>query len=247
MKTLKDIQGLLKSFETKFGYRVDGASQGSEAWMKMKLGVVSASNASKAVAKIDSETRFTYMAGLIAQVCTGVCEEINGRALDWGNQNEDASRSYYEFAGGHKITQVPFVFMDDSFRIGCSPDGLVTDKKGVEIKCPFDSANYIKFLLEDSIKPEWKWQYQFCLWVLDAEQWDFSQFDPRMKIKPMKTITVERDEKMQATLRDAVPQFLHDMDAGLKEIGIEFGTQWLRLKEAEGHPVTTAQDHSGKG
>lgn len=234
MKSLAEIRGLLNAFEKKFGYRVDGAEQGSEAWFKMKLGVLSASNASKIVAKIDSDTRFTYMAELIGQVCTGIVEEVNSKHMDWGRQNEAAARSYYEFASGLSMTQLPFVFKDQSFRVGCSPDGLVNDKKGAEIKAPWATANYIKFLVEDDIKSEWKWQYQFTMHVLGAEQWDFCQYDPRMKTKPMKILTVDRDPKMQKTLEDAIPQFIADMDKMLIKIGINFGDQWLRIAKENG-------------
>ncbi len=69
------------------------------------------------------------------------------------------------------------------------------------------------------------------MWVLDADKWDFSMYDPRMQKCPMKTITYERDDKMIKTLEDAVPQFIHDMDLMLKKFGIEFGEQWVRLAE----------------
>src|SRR3990167_5106863 len=107
MKTLADINKTLKAFEDCFNLPVKDAMQGSDAWFKLKLGVLSASNASKIVAKKDSETRHTYMAELCAQVCTGIMEEINSKYLDWGNQNEDAARSSYEFFSGQTITEVP--------------------------------------------------------------------------------------------------------------------------------------------
>lgn len=228
MKNLAEINDLLGKFEKKFGISVNGAQQQSDAWFTMKLGVISASNASKVVAKKDSETRFTYLAELVAQICTGIHAEISGPALQWGSDNEDQARAFYEFQTGNTITQVPFVFLNDSFREGASPDGLIESRMGVEIKCPFNSGNYVKFLLEDAVKPEWKWQYQFLMRVLDANEWEFTQYDPRFKVKPRHIIRVERDDKMQATLADAVPQFIHDMDQALKQIGIEFGYQWIK-------------------
>jgi exodeoxyribonuclease (lambda-induced) len=226
MKSLSEINDLLGKFEKKFGISALGADQQSDAWFTMKLGVLSASNASKIVAKKDSETRFTYLCELVAQICTGIHHEISGPALAWGNDNEDKARAFYEFQSGHTITQVPFVFKDDSFREGCSPDGLIESRMGVEIKCPFASSNYIKFLLEDSVKPEWKWQYQYLMRVLDAKEWEFTQYDPRMRVKPRHILRVSYDEKMQNTLNDAVPQFIDDMDQALEKIGIEFGSQW---------------------
>ncbi len=232
MKSIHEINNLLHGFEGKFGYPIGAAQQGSEAWFVAKLGVLSASKASAIVAKSDSATRQTYLCELIAQICTGLHHEFGGTALDWGREHEDAMLAYYEFQTGIKITKVPFIFKDDTYREGCSPDALVTDKKGCEIKCPWNSANFVQFLLDDSCKPEWKWQNQFTMRVTDAEQWDFGFFDPRMKKSPMKTVTIDRNDKMQETLADAVPQFIADMDKALAQIGITFGDQWTRIKGA---------------
>lgn len=233
MKTLNQINKTLSDFENKYGFTILEATQGSEAWFKLKLGVISASNASKVVAKKDSETRNTYMMELVAQICTGFQEELNSKYLDWGNQHEAAARSSYEFETGLTITQVPFVFIDDNHREGCSPDGIVSDKKGLEIKCPFNAVHYVKFLAENKIKPEYQWQYQHTLRVMDAEEWDFVQYHPGMKRNPLKILTVTRDEEMQKTLADAVPQFVSDMDKILERIGVKFGEQWLRAAEAQ--------------
>lgn len=226
MKSMAEVRAILDAFEKKFGLPVQDAQQGSEIWYKIKLGVLSSSNAHKIVAKTDSETRATYMASLVAQVCTGIMEEINSKYMEWGHNNEDAARSSYEFATGLTVTQLPFVFKNTDFREGCSPDGFVTDKKGAEFKCPWDSSHYIKFLVNGKLKSEYEWQYQHTLRVTGADEWDFVYYDPRMRKSPLKIRTVERDEKKQKTFEDAVPQFIHDMDLMLKEIGIEFGDQW---------------------
>jgi YqaJ viral recombinase family. len=181
VKTLNEISKRYDLFERRYGIAIADAQQGSEMWQILKLGVISASNVSKVVAKKGSETRNTYMANLVAQICTGVFEEINSKYLEWGNFHEDAARSYYEFSTGNVVKELPFVFKDDTFRTGCSPDGIVSESRGVEIKCPYNATNFIQFLVDDKIKPEYVWQYQFSLWVMNAESWDFVQYHPSMK------------------------------------------------------------------
>jgi len=225
MKTLQQINSLLLKFEDTYKLPIAGFEQGSETWLKVKLGVLSASNASKIVAKKDSETRLTYMSELVAQVCTGQQEELNNKYVEWGRTHEAAARSSYEFENDVRVEQVPFVFFNESFREGCSPDGLV-GVKGLEIKCPANTANYIKFLAEDKIKPEYQWQYQYCLRILGCNEWDFVQYDPRMRKNSLKVLTVTRDEEKQKTLEDAVPQFISEMDLMLSKIGVKFGDQW---------------------
>lgn len=233
MKTLKKINNLLTKFEKVYDYDLKDATQGSIDWFNIKLGVISASNASKVVAKSTSQTRSTYMNELIAQICTGYSKDINTKYMDWGHQHEDAARASYEFETGKKIVEVPFVFKDDSFREGCSPDGLVQVGKkltsGLEIKCPYTTEVFIDFLVNEAIKPEYKWQLQYTMRVLECEVYEFGQFDPRMNATTSKFREIESDEKMQKTLNDAVPQFISEMNIKLKAIGIEFGSHWHRL------------------
>lgn len=226
MRQLKQINETLEAWQKSTGLPLLGSEQGSEAWFKAKLGVISASNASKVVAKYDSETRNTYMCELVAQICTGqMAEESNFKAMVWGKENEASALSSYTLETNFEVTQVPFIFKDDTFRVGCSPDG-VTPSHGLELKCPYNSANYIKFLCGDDLKSEWMKQVQFCMWVTDAEMWDVSQFDRRMKTKPIHTVTVARDKETMACFDKMVPQFISDMDAMLIKAGGEFGQQW---------------------
>lgn len=230
MKTLAEVDKLLLDFEKKYGLNVRDAQQGSEVWMNLKLGVMSASNAKKIVAGRTTQTRFTYMAQLVGEICTGIFPEINAKQMSWGKDNEDAARSSYEFGTGNRVQELLFAFKDKNFRAGCSPDGLVSDTKGAEIKTPFATENYIQFLTADKIKPDYEWQYQFTLWVMEADEWDFVQFDPRMKKNPIHIVTVNRDKKKIETIEESVKTFTEDMDKVLKKAGFEFGDQWKRLK-----------------
>jgi hypothetical protein len=228
MQPLAKMLESLQKFTEVYHLPVSEIQQGSAGWLRLKLGVISASNAARAVAKKDSETRHTYMCELVAQVCTGVIEEINGKPLDWGREHEVAARSSYEFATESSLTQIPFVFRDETFRVGCSPDGIIPGIRGAEIKCPWNSTHFVKFIADDELKSEWSWQINFCMWVTEAMQWDVVQYDPRMKCRPLHYITVDRDEKKIATLNDAIPQFISDMDKLLERAGCKFGDQWKR-------------------
>lgn len=229
MKTLKQIDDLMRSFEKRTGMIISGADQGSQEWLNIKLGVLSASNASKIVAKKDSETRNTYMSELVAQVATGIMEEFNSKYTEWGHLHENAARSSYEFESGFELSQVPFIFKDESFREGCSLDSIANGKIPVEIKCPYNSVHYVKFFCDDKIKPEYVWQYQYQMRVTGADIAHFVQYDPRMKSSPLKIVEVARDAEKQSMLDEAVPSFISDMDRMLAKIGVEFGDQWRRL------------------
>lgn len=220
----------IKSFQDKFGSDVILGEQGSEAWLKSRLGVITASEVSKAVAKVGTETRNTYLCQLVAEVATGMVEEINSKYMEWGKINEGPARAAYEFANDCEIQEVGFLFKDDSFREGASIDGFVVGQnKLVEIKSPYNPTNYIKFLMQDTIKAEYMWQYQYQMRVTGAEIADFVQYDPRMTVKPFKSLTVEVDPEYQNKFNELIPAFIKDMDEVLKDMGISFGDQWKRL------------------
>lgn len=234
MKTLNNLEQQIKSFQDKFGVDIIKAEQGSLAWLQTRLGVITASEVHKAVAKLGTETRNTYMCQLVSEVATGFVEEINSKYLDWGKMHESAARASYEFQNDCEIENVGFIFKDDSFREGASLDGFIKgSNKIIEIKCPYNPTNYIKFVVEDKIKAEYMWQYQFQMRVTGADVADFAQFDPRMNVTPFKAITVERDPEYQKKFDEMIPQFISDMDTMLEMVGISFGDQWRRLAAQE--------------
>jgi hypothetical protein len=88
--------------------------------------------------------------------------------------------------------------------------------------------HFIRFMADERLKPEYQWQTQFTMWVLEAGEWDVVQFDPRMKKNPIHVVTIARDEEKMRALDDLIPAFIYDMDQMLKRTGFEFGEQWQR-------------------
>lgn len=229
MSMLDNINRTLDVFAETYGIQTRNVEQGSPEWFRLKLGVISSSNAHKAVSGRKSETRLTYMAELVAQICTGVAAEINAKELAWGKLHEPEARKFFEFETKQTLTVVGFAFKDTTYREGTSADGILDlIRSGWEGKCPYNSANFIKFLVADKIKPEWQWQYQHTMRVTDAQLWNFSQYDPRMIQNTMKTVIAKRDEEKQKVFEDTIPLFIEDMDKMLERAGVKYGDQWIR-------------------
>src|SRR5690606_31085780 len=131
-------------------------------------------------------------------------EEINAKPLEWGKVNEIAARAAYQFESGVEVEQGGFIYALNK-RVGCSPDFIAKKiKKGGEIKCPWNPANHIKFLVEEEIKDEWVSQMQFQLWVSGFEAWDYASFDPRMKSHMIKIKEIVRDPKMMSLFDEII-------------------------------------------
>ena len=222
----------LANLQDVFGFDASQVQQGSADWLMLKLGVLSASNADKIVAKRDSATRATYMASLISQVCSCVIpEEMNFKAMEHGKLYEPAARDALSVALGFvNIQEIAFMFSDESLRVGVSPDGLL-DNTIIEIKCPFNGENFIKFAAFETNKKDWAWQAQFQLFAGKADEHIFCQYDPRMVLcNNLHYVKTERDDAMQKTLADAIPQFIADMDQALNKLGVTFGDHWKHIK-----------------
>jgi hypothetical protein len=99
--------------------------------------------------------------------------------MEWGTATEPQARSMYEFDSGNTVDAVTFVKLNNTNKIGISPDGLIGDEGGIEIKCP-KTTTQIETYLSGKMPTSHKAQVQGSLWVTGREWWDFVSFDPRI-------------------------------------------------------------------
>ncbi|EQC0314777.1 YqaJ viral recombinase family protein, partial [Escherichia coli] len=154
------------------GIDVITVEQGDDAWHKLRLGVITASDVHNVIAKPRSgkkwpDMKMSYFHTLLAEVCTGVAPEVNAKALAWGKQYENDARALFEFTSGVDVTESPIIYRDETMRTACSPDGLCNDGNGLELKCPFTSRDFMKFRLGgfEAIKSAYMAQVQYSMWV----------------------------------------------------------------------------------
>lgn len=179
------------------------------------------------------EGKTAYLNELVGQVCTGLIpEQSNFKQADWGHMNEELARDAYEARNFSIITQAGLIYKDESLRCAISPDGLDLDaKKGLEIKSPYTTQVHIDTILNGKIKPEYRSQCQFSIWVTDFDVWDFCSYDNRMRGDPknrLHIIPIERDEKTMKKLDEKVPEFINKLDEALARLGFRFGDQWVK-------------------
>ena len=132
-------------------------------------------------------------------------EGPTGLALAWGTDVEPFALEAYELDTGNVVTESGFIVHKDFDFIGCSPDGLIGDKGGLEIKSPKSPRIHIERFLDKKVPVEYVAQVQGCMWVTDREWWDFVSFDPRMPSShQILIIRSMRDDKYIETLKTEV-------------------------------------------
>lgn len=185
--------------------------QGSEEWYQLRLGRVTASNFSKALAGGTGATRKDYMLDLIVELDRNeAAERIVTQAMQWGTDTEAEAREYYEQLNGVAVDQVGFVERDEF--VGASPDGLIGDKGMIEIKCP-NSRTQVKYKRAGKLPSTYKAQVQGLLWVCEREWIEFVSFDPRLTQYKYFRKRIYRDEDYIKELHTKIVMFVTEMQS----------------------------------
>ena len=193
----------------------NGIEQGSEEWLKIRLGKVTASGVADVLAKTKtgvSASRGNYLIKLAIQRVTGEIEEgFTNDAMQWGKDHEAQARVAYEVASGNFVDQVGFVEHPSITWFGCSPDGLV-DKDGlVEINCP-NSATHWSYIKDDGPPTKYYIQMQAQMACTGRSWCDFVSFDPRMPERSKLFIKrVMREDAYIADMEAEVKKFLDEV------------------------------------
>lgn len=172
--------------------------QGSQEWLELRKGKVTASGVADVLAKTKtgvSASRGNYLIELAIQRVTGVIEEsYTNAAMQWGKDHEATARALYEAQTGIFVDQIAFVDHPTIEWFGCSPDGLVGTDGLVEIKCP-NSKTHWEYFKKNSPPNNYIIQMQAQMACTNAQWCDFVSYDPRFTEKTQLLIVrVERDD-----------------------------------------------------
>lgn len=168
---------------------IHDVAQRSPEWYALRLGRMTASDAG-AIA--------TAKAGLDTLCLELSAERMSGIPADNGFSNEDMERGMkleedarilYEWESGNVVKQVGFISYGEY--AGCSPDGLVGEDGGVEIKCP-NNPIFMRVVLESYIDPKYYAQMQMSLLITGRKWWDYVAYNPNFK-KSLNIIRVQPD------------------------------------------------------
>lgn len=174
--------------------RVCQYEQGTEGWLRDRLGCPSGSNFAKLITATGKASTQAdgYVNLLIAErLMDGPAFEA--KVTEWmtrGTELEPEARSFYEFASGNSVDQIGFC-KHDTLECGVSPDGMIGSDGLLEIKCPAPST-HVSYLRKDDLPATYKQQVMGQMWVMEREWCDFVSYHPEMVAL---IVRVHRDEE----------------------------------------------------
>ncbi len=193
--------------------------QGEADWVLARLGKVTASELGNLLTtKFEQRTGEmpkTYLAQKIAEAWRGQpLAGFSSWATEQGQLLEDEARSFYalEF-DDHKITNVGFIEGDDG-KCGCSPDALLGDDGGLELKAPY-AETHVKYLLNGVVPPDYVPQVHMSLYVTGRKWWRFVSY--RRGFPPL-VIEVKRDDAIMARIGAALETFYKAFDESMNKL-----------------------------
>ena len=191
--------------------------QGTPEWHQLRAGKVTASRVADILAKTKtgpSASRQNYLIELAIQRTTGIiAESYSNAAMEWGTQTEPQARVAYEVNTNNFVDQVAFIDHPNIAWFGCSPDGLVSDRGLVEIKCP-NSATHWEYFKSKEPPKKYFIQMQAQMAVTGRDWCDFISFDPRMPDRSqLLIVNVPRDPEFILFMETEIKQFLNEVEA----------------------------------
>jgi putative phage-type endonuclease len=193
--------------------------QGSDEWLKLRLGVASASNFDKIITTTgkESESLKKYALQLATELMLETPEpSFKNDVMARGNEVEPLARDAYQEQTFNVVEQIT-MFKSDCGNFGYSPDGLVDDDGLVEIKCPIATTHF-KYLLDNKMPTDYWQQVQGGLWVSQRKWIDFVSFNSYFKDKKLFVIRVGRDEEYIAKLAEQANKVILIRDEYLNKL-----------------------------
>lgn len=192
--------------------------QGSIEWLRLRIGRVTASELDNLISPEwkarTGETPKTYLCTKVAEAYRGdILPNTGSWSTEQGSILEDEAVPWYELEFDETVRRVGFVEGDGN-RCGCSPDGLLGEDGGIEIKCP-SAPVHVKYLLADVLPKDYVAQVHMSMFVTGRKWWRFVSYRRRF---PALVLTIERDEEICAKIQDVLTKFYADFDAAMAKL-----------------------------
>lgn len=196
--------------------------QGSAAWLDARCGKITASRIADVLDTLkkggEGAGRRNYRIELVAERLAGRAEDHYVSAdMERGTYLESQARTAYEIERNVMVETAGLILHPTYDYTAGSPDGLIGDDGGLEIKVP-RMTTHIKWMLEDVVPEEHQAQ---CLWNMKCAErswWDFESYCPELPGLETFVVRMPRDEQRINEIEYAVAKFNEEVDAVIESL-----------------------------
>jgi hypothetical protein len=201
---------------------VHDLQQGTPEWFAARLGIPTASSFSRLITSTGARSKSLegYAAELAAEVFAGKSlDQFDGNNawMERGKVLEAEAVELYQFITDADVQRVGFCTNDEA-TAGCSPDALVGDGGGLEIKC-LKAESHIAALhyyqKHGKCPSGYVQQVQGSLLVTGRAWWDLCFYHPDV---PHLVIHNTADPIIQTALKEAITAVGSERDAQVKTL-----------------------------
>lgn len=164
--------------------------QGSDEWFDMRLSRATASHAHEILSAKSTLGYRKYRAQLAVQRYTGKpIETYSSDAMDNGTTNEPVARLLYALQTGYKVRDSGF-WVHDELDAGASPDGIVNEEFGIEIKTQLPHI-HLMAKLDNFIDAKYQKQMDYQMWLTGFDKIDFISYSPLIEDAGLQLAIIE--------------------------------------------------------
>lgn len=194
-------------------------AQNGVDWMILRSGKVTASEMDALISPLG---KIRTGDGVNTYLNQKLCERWMGGPLpsvigvfdmEQGKLLEERAKPAFTLHTGLEIQNVGFIETDNGLA-GCSPDGMIGNECGVEIKCP-RMDTHIGYLLTGELPKQYVAQVQGSMFVTGFKRWHFFSFHRQF---PPLHLLIERDEAFQEALGTAIEDFGKQLDSAMNRL-----------------------------
>lgn len=183
--------------------------QRTDEWLELRRGILTASTIGQLITPslkpASNQASRSLTLTLVAERITGHIDPVFvSDDMLRGQMEEPLARDAYSQFRDALVDQIGFLTEDKwGFTIGASPDGLVGNDGGIEVKSR-RAKKHLQTILSDAVPPENMAQVQTCMLVSGREWWDYISYSAGL---PLWVKRVHPDKQWQKAIIIAAETF----------------------------------------
>lgn len=218
-------------------------AQGSEDWLRLRLGKLTASNFEKVITPskwepTKGQTRRTHAIYLLTELILDMpLSGVTTASMNHGTAYEENARAAYEMLAGETVEPCGFC-TNDEMTYGASPDAFVGSDGLLEIKAPFKPDVHVEYMMRpESLVEEYFVQVQGQLFVTQRKWTDLISYVgilPMVKVRCIPNPIFQ--EKLHVALRSFCAEF---SDLVARAVDLKFlkesppATDWIQASDVD--------------